>query len=543
MERGDIMQEETNKKIKENKYRILRMSLILGNVSNDREALDNFETAAREIDAMNGEEYLDTINSKYYETKTLQEEQKRLKDLVGFIEGRVAQRNALEEDFYNVTGYRISDLEEIKDSNKLPEYKNRLEAIDRYLKNVDAIEETTKNIKKYQIELDRSCEGKEEYEENNIRLEKDLSDLFKRLVDDNTIILRNVEEIDKEIAETNPKVSESKKTLDIFRKTYRALKKSGISTREEKEYLSYVNDAKEDYYNKIERYFLLSIYRLVFVICNEFENIYNKRNKIREILDDRINTRTDLNIREEDKLSKLYNLLDNQYKEILKEKEVNDNIDELKQKIADSTVALDRYKEENEEREITDLLEEYSIIEKRTNDYSDIGLNLDYNTNLNNLNTYPTLDNEIDYKQNDYEDDNFNIDVKPIIEEPQEEIVEPPKDNEIIKVSDPISIDIPKVTEKTKTVMIKVGEMLSPKPAPVKEETKPVLESPEPIKEEDYYKMEDDDIPLPDLSDLPTVSSLTNSGSIKTDNNNQESFWGNNNSDFEFPSINGWEEQ
>ena len=118
MERGDIMQEETSKKIKENKYKILRMSLILGNVNNDEEALANFETSAREIDAMNGEEFLDTINNKYYKTKNLEEEQKRLKDLVGFIEGRIAQRNALEEDFYNVTGHTITDLEEIKDDSK-----------------------------------------------------------------------------------------------------------------------------------------------------------------------------------------------------------------------------------------------------------------------------------------------------------------------------------------------------------------------------------------------------------------------------------------
>ncbi len=539
MERGDIMQEETSKKIKENKYKILRMSLILGNVNNDEEALANFETSAREIDAMNGEEFLDTINNKYYKTKNLEEEQKRLKDLVGFIEGRIAQRNALEEDFYNVTGHRITDLEEIKDESKLPEYKNRLACIDKYLKNTQIVDETSKNIKKYQNELDKSYEEKENYEEDNIRLEKELSDLFKKIVADNTIVLRNVEEIDKEIADTNPSVMDSKKTLEIFQKTFRALKKAGISSREEREYLSYIDNAKEDYYNKIERYFLLSIYRLVFVICNEFETIYNKRNKIREILDDRINTRTELNIREEDKLSKLYSLLDIQYEKILKEKEINDNIENLKEKIADSTVELDRYKEELDQKEITDLLEEYSIIKKK-NAYQDLDFNLDYNTSINNIeDTYNYQDDESNYEEPDYTNKDLNL--KPMVEEQ-------PKDNQIIKISDPTSIDILKVTEKTKNVMIKVGEMLNPKPTPILKEIKPInkpIEEPKPVvdhqEELSSYSMSDDDLSLPDFTDLPTVSSLTGSNTNEV-GNNQNSFWGNNDDDFEFPSINGWEE-
>ena len=40
-------------KIKENKYKILRMSLLLGNGEDREETINNFEEAAREIDAMN----------------------------------------------------------------------------------------------------------------------------------------------------------------------------------------------------------------------------------------------------------------------------------------------------------------------------------------------------------------------------------------------------------------------------------------------------------------------------------------------------------
>ena len=47
-----MIQNENNgsKKIKENKYKILRMSLLLGTDSNKEETINNFEDAAREID-------------------------------------------------------------------------------------------------------------------------------------------------------------------------------------------------------------------------------------------------------------------------------------------------------------------------------------------------------------------------------------------------------------------------------------------------------------------------------------------------------------
>ena len=47
----------SSNKIKENKYKILRMSLLLGADSNDQETLHNFEDASRDIDAMNDEVY------------------------------------------------------------------------------------------------------------------------------------------------------------------------------------------------------------------------------------------------------------------------------------------------------------------------------------------------------------------------------------------------------------------------------------------------------------------------------------------------------
>ena len=48
----------SSNKIKENKYKILRMSLLLGNSDDKEDTINNFEDASREIDAMNDEIYL-----------------------------------------------------------------------------------------------------------------------------------------------------------------------------------------------------------------------------------------------------------------------------------------------------------------------------------------------------------------------------------------------------------------------------------------------------------------------------------------------------
>ena len=87
------MQDYTSSnKIKENKYKILRMSLLLGSDENREETLNNFEDAACEIDAMNDETYIKDLEDKFYDTTNLEEEEKKLTILVDYIGGRVEQR-------------------------------------------------------------------------------------------------------------------------------------------------------------------------------------------------------------------------------------------------------------------------------------------------------------------------------------------------------------------------------------------------------------------------------------------------------------------
>ena len=101
IKRGEKMMQDCmdSNKIKENKYKILRMSLILGSDDNRAETLNNFEESAREVDTMNDEIYIKDLEDKFYDTLKLEEEEQKLAVLIDYIGGRVEQRISLLSDF------------------------------------------------------------------------------------------------------------------------------------------------------------------------------------------------------------------------------------------------------------------------------------------------------------------------------------------------------------------------------------------------------------------------------------------------------------
>ena len=63
-------------------------------------------------------------------------------------------------------------------------------------------------------------------------------------------------------------------SVNTFFQSYEALKNAGISGAEREEYLSYVQDAKEDYYKSLERRYILEIYKLGIRNPNQFCPIF-----------------------------------------------------------------------------------------------------------------------------------------------------------------------------------------------------------------------------------------------------------------------------
>ena len=207
------MQDYTsNNKIKENKYKILRMSLLLGSDENREETLNNFEDAAYEIDAMNDEIYLKDLEKKFYETNTLEEEEKKLASLVDYIGGRVEQRISLLSDFANVTGSDLKSLPPIKYYDKLDDYKERLGYIREYIENTDRLNTLHKEVNEANNKLDKAYKNKAISEEYNQRNEDVLLNkfeaIFKNLDGFKEVKPENLEE---ELDKVSSSVSESKK--------------------------------------------------------------------------------------------------------------------------------------------------------------------------------------------------------------------------------------------------------------------------------------------------------------------------------------------
>ena len=196
-----------NNKIKENKYKILRMSLILGSDENREETINNFEESAREIDAMNDETYLRELEEKFYDTLKLEEEEKKLEVLVDYIGGRVEQRISLLSDFANITGYDLSNLPPIKYYDKLDDYKERLKYIREYLSNNERITNLNQEIEEAETKLKESYENKATSEEHNARNEEILQSKFNNIIKPLEQLKDMAKEFEDEKPRTLPKPS------------------------------------------------------------------------------------------------------------------------------------------------------------------------------------------------------------------------------------------------------------------------------------------------------------------------------------------------
>ena len=97
--------------ILEKKFKILRTSIILGNLKNREQTIEEYEDTAREIDKIKKNVYEELLASKMYTTVTLEEEESRLVDLIAFIENRVKERNDFVDDYIKITSNFLDGLD------------------------------------------------------------------------------------------------------------------------------------------------------------------------------------------------------------------------------------------------------------------------------------------------------------------------------------------------------------------------------------------------------------------------------------------------
>lgn len=557
----------SDNKIKENKYKILRMSLLLGADENRDETVANFEDAARDIDAMNDEVYLRDLSGKFYDTSNLEDEEKKLDVLVNYIDGRVEQRISLLTDFANVTGFDLQNLPPIKYYDKLDDYKDRLKYIREYLNNIHRIEVLDREISDDNTKLEIAYKNKKASEEFNLRSEEMLYNKFlqlsKKIDYFNDINEDNVSEyLDKVLLSVN----DSKKSLDIFNKSFQTLLHSGIGSDEEHEYRSYVVSAQDAYYSNKEKEYLIRLYQYVIQREKEYNSIVVKRDCIHDLLSERLSLRKEFSIRDYDVLEGIYDLLERQYQDISSQKSNIESIDNLQNDISLKNDEKSDLELDNQKVEILAILREYSIVDSYNNnsldnieqtsdniedssldnvvdDVSDENLNDDIFNNSQELTNYDeekSFDEEVLDKDEDnsniFDDNNNEVqddeiieeevvdsqdDSSDIVDESPEEVL----DNQVVSVSDEHSLDLDLVHSKANKVMQRVGEMLGIKP---KEEVVSVTQESDDVKKEEETSDDVVDTSVQEeKKDTVVENPLFSDGEVSSneDNTIDESFW------------------
>ena len=482
----------SSNKIKENKYKILRMSLLLGTGVDREEMLNNFEDASREIDAMNDEVYLKNIEDKFYDTLNLEDEEKKLSVLVDYIGGRVEQRISLLTDFANVTGYDLQNLPPIKYYDKLDDYTERLGYIKEYLNNINEIAVLKTEIEKEDKKLNECYLNKSASEEYNLKIENTLYDKFYNIFKTLEFFEDTTEEnIDDKLMSASKEVDDSKKSLDIFTKSFTTLSGAGISDAEEREYLSYVENAQLAYYNFKEQEYIFKLYKLILSKYSDYNQIKYKRDEINSILSERVALRTELNVLESDIFGSLYDLLERQYEDINRQSGDIDDIETLTKNINDKKDALNKLELDNQKVEILSLLREFCLLDtyddisvEMSDVDEDISKNDDVKAEIDAIISGVDTDNELDKKDEfEFDSNDFNfefdnvdsslneeeIDVSDIGID-QEEVIDFDNalDNQVVKVEDAVMLDLELINSKACKVMKRVGEMLGIKTEEVK---------------------------------------------------------------------------
>ncbi len=422
-----MIKQGINTDILEKKFKILRTSIMLGNIEDREATLRTYQESAKEVDDLKNKAYEELLAGKMYTTVTLEEEQARLKDLISFIQNRISERNDFVDDYIKITANFLDDLPEISGASELDEYRLRLANIDEYLENTKEIEEKTNKLKTLRDQLEEKYESKASNEIINSKLENELIDEFNKIITkDEYYANLNYMDIDSELLKIESALGEKKDVMNTFISSFEALKNAGISGAEREEYLSYVGDAKRDYYTELEKKYILNIYKLVLDKQNNYDMLYQKRENIETLLNQRLNDRRELEVTDRDELEYFMRLCNEQFS-IIKSQKINiENIDKLILEISETENRLAELDKANSRDEIISLLNEFSVDKQEIEKV------------------------ELPVEEEIHDDViRENIDSRP--------------SNMVIRVSEPVKLNVKTAIDTAKLVMKKVVIVLEPK--------------------------------------------------------------------------------
>ena len=425
-----MIKQGLNDDILEKKFKILRTSIMLGNIKDREETLKTYEETAKEVDNIRQAQYEELLAGKEYTTTTLEEEADRLRNLINFIEIRINERNEFVDDYIKITNNFLDNLPKIPKEDELDDYRIRLANIEEYLNNSKETSELNIKLKELRDRLEEKYESKASNEIINSKLEDELIDEFnKYITKDEYYSSLNYMDIDTELIKIESNLKDKKEVMNTFISSYEALKNAGISGAEREEYLSYVSDARRDYYQELEKKYILNIYKLVLDKQNNYDELYKKRENIDNLLVDRLNKRHELEINDRDDLEYFTKLCNEQFS-IIKSQKINiENIDKLILEISATENRLNELDQANNREEIINLLNEFAV-DKQEIEKIDIP-------------NEEKIQEEVIKRNNEEEG------IKPA--------------NMVVKISEPIKMNIRNASDTAKLVMKKVVIVLEPK--------------------------------------------------------------------------------
>ena len=347
----------------------MRKSL-LGNTSFiSEEQKQEFMDLIKEIDSVEQKDYLVLLASKTYSTTNNSDELKRLKELVELIDERYKSRQEMVDDFKRIFRSNIEFDDDIKEYSKVDIYHQKITYLESITNNEHAIEDNKKLINDLSVELSKEYDRKKENNRVNRKLEEELLNkitIKTNLAGNNAYDLVSV--IDMELSKFRLKMSDLLENNSLLKEKMGTAKEESSKAKEKYHTALISYNANKEYGGNIlenyrvlgeikKEYYTCRYYEILLGICalviplkeSDYDNLVGKRYRLIKLLDERKSLRNELEIRTYDRLSNLYNEVNEQCKRLLEQGNNIDNIDDLEHRIAVLTNQIDDLEKNNQE--------------------------------------------------------------------------------------------------------------------------------------------------------------------------------------------------
>ena len=334
------------------------------NIETPPDVLINYEKYSKKIDSIYNSKFEKEIKPLIVPAVTIEKEEERLGKLISLLKSRLEKREELENRFYLTTGRYIKGLQLVVSESEFEDKKNRLETITKYLDTRNEINTVNESISELKDKLSDEVAKQDEYIKKNKIMEDELYNTFKDVISNDDYLSKlNEDDIDTEIAMVIDKVKDNKETLDVTKDSVNSLMISGDND----DYASYIEDAERSYFTWKNRELLLKIYSLVIKFEDNYNDLFEKRDKINKIIRNRRSIKENLTIEVTDNFSSFEDVLKEQLDVLKNEKEVLENVSNYTNRISFKEERLSELEEANNSVEILSILREYGLIDTYDN--------------------------------------------------------------------------------------------------------------------------------------------------------------------------------